>query len=148
MVARPLAAALRVEVRSEQIIGQTELLAVVAAKIEWQGVITAKGGRMVLLLVDNDAALIGVTQRLQPVQVVGMATHGNRKARHAQWRLHVGRQGPINIQPSRRTSKMQFDRIRHMLNGRVRLVNLQEKSTDHVRVERRRERDGTRRTTF
>ena len=46
----PLAAALRDEIGSEPIIGQTEILAVVAAKIKWHDVIAAKARTMVVSL--------------------------------------------------------------------------------------------------
>ena len=55
-----LAAALRDDAGTDQIMERTELLGVVAAKIMWHEDITARIGTMVLHLVDNDGARCSV----------------------------------------------------------------------------------------
>ena len=61
-----LCGALWDEVRSEQLIGQTALVVVVAAKIKCHDVIAAKAGRLVLFYFDNNSTRFGSIKGYKP----------------------------------------------------------------------------------
>ena len=77
---------LRKQVGDDQIVGQAELLTVMAARQKWCDVLGARPGRRVINFIDNDAARYGL--------IKGTALQGHPLG---SWRMHGGEKRPLVV---------------------------------------------------
>ena len=86
-------------VGAEQIVAQAELLAVVAAKEPWTKQLMCKGGRRVVVFIDNDAARYGLIEGHSPSGTSGWPVCRPLEKAHADRLFLVVRQGRQRKQP-------------------------------------------------
>ena len=114
-----VADALRRSVGSGQIVGQTEVLVVVAAKERWRRHFAADGGRRATVFIDSDSARFGLIKGYSPslASAWPLAEH---------WRQDLAwfDRVPTHCNPADGPSRMNFSRLPTLSGAKISVVDL------------------------
>ena len=114
---------LRKQVGDDQIVGQAELLAVMAARQKWCDVLGARPGRRVINFIDNDAARYGLIKGYSPSRASAwiLADAWRREAAIGcfSWFDRVA----STCNPADGPSRLDFSRVASLCGGKVRVVD-------------------------
>ena len=109
--------------QSEQLIGQAELLPVIAARLKWRTQLSQTGSRRIVYFVDNDAARFGLIKGYSPSRtsawLLTEAWGLDEKSGAVSWIDRVPSKANIADGPSR----LEFSRVHAVMGGRIKVVS-------------------------
>ena len=122
-IPEPFLNVLREEGHTNQVIAQAEILPVIFARVKWNHLMTAAGGRRVLWFVDNDAARYGLIKGYSPTRasawLLSEAWRHDEKSGAVSWFERVPSKSNCADGPSR----LDFSRLGGLFGGGTREVS-------------------------